>query len=114
MQEKGKQHVTHLQNVVKIKFHSKSWTAKQCLAGILQSRGPPKGHLVAFGCPGFVGEFNTYNIMEMSSMSFTTLLKGGPQLYYAILLATYTLHQGQAAAIHTTGIKGAQATDINT
>ena len=47
-------------------------------------------------------------------MSFTTLLKGGPQLYYAILLATYTLHQGQAAAIHTTGIKGAQATDINT
>ena len=78
MQDKDKQHVTHLQNVVRIKFHSKSWTAKQCLAGTLQSRGPPKGHLVAFGCPGFVGEFNTYNIMEMSSMSFTTLLKAIP------------------------------------
>ena len=40
-------------------------------------RGPPKDHLVAFGCPGFVVEFNTYKIMEMNSMSLTPLLKEG-------------------------------------
>ena len=46
----------------------------------VRCKGPPRGHLAAKVCPGFVVEFNNYNIIEMSPMSLTTLLMGGPQL----------------------------------
>ena len=78
-----KRHVTQLQNVLSIEFQNKSWAAIGCqmiLGGSQQCRGPPKDHLAAFGCPGFAVKFNTYNIMDMSFVSLTTLLKEGPQV----------------------------------
>ena len=58
--------------------------AKGFLGGPLRSRGPPKDHLAAKGCPGFVVEFNTYNITLMSPMSLITLMKGGPRVFLAM------------------------------
>ena len=49
--------------------------AKESLGGPLLCGGPPKGNLAAKSCPGFVVEFNSYNIILMSSMLLTTLLK---------------------------------------
>ena len=51
--------------------------AKESLGGPLLCGGPPKGNLAAKSCPGFVEEFNSYNIILMRLMSLTTLLKGG-------------------------------------
>ena len=38
------------------------------------SRETPKHHLAGKGCPGFVVEFNTYNISGDDLMSLTSLL----------------------------------------
>jgi len=51
--------------------------AKESLGGPLLCGGPPKGNLAAKSCPGFVVEFDSYNIILMRLMSLTTLLKGG-------------------------------------
>ena len=42
---------------------------------IWRSKGPPKDHLAAKGCPGFVVEFNICNIYcgERSDATFTIL-----------------------------------------
>ena len=49
----------HCSNVLVIKFYDKSWADK----GIpLLYREPSKEHLTAKSFPGFVVEFNTYNI----------------------------------------------------
>ena len=49
--------------------------AKESLGGPLLCGGPPKGNLAAKSCPRFVVEFNSYNIILMSPMLLTTLLK---------------------------------------
>ena len=41
--------------------------AKLFLGSLLLCRGPPKDHLVAFGCPGFVVEFITSHIIAVES-----------------------------------------------
>ena len=78
LQQSGKWHGTHFYKVViNIKIHFQSWAAKglqMIFKGFFASQNPHEEHLAAFGCPGFIVEFNTYNIIKMSPMSLTPLL----------------------------------------
>ena len=56
--------------------------------GPLRSRRPPRGHLVATGCPEFVVEFNNYSINVDDPMSLTSLLHGAPHIYACILFSS--------------------------
>ena len=67
MQEWGKWHWIIKINDVIIKFQNKSWVP-------------------AFGCPGFVLEFNNYSINLDDPMSLTSLLHGAPQLWCICLV----------------------------
>ena len=44
-------------------------------------RGPPRGHMAAKGCPGFVVDFNNCSINVDDSMSLISLLHEVLQLY---------------------------------
>ena len=52
--------------------------ARRGLGSSLLHREPAEHHLAAKGCPGFVVEFNTYNISGDDPMSLISLLHEMP------------------------------------
>ena len=57
------------------------------MKGVPQSRGIPKHHLSAKGCPGFIVEFNNYSISGDDPMSLTSLLHGAAHIAMTPLCA---------------------------
>ena len=54
--------------------------ARRGLGSSLLCREPAEHRLAAKGCPGFVVEFNTYNISGDDHMSLTYLWQGAPHI----------------------------------
>ena len=85
MQEKGERHGIINIEVVNIKFHNKSWTAFGCQMifrwSFVEQRTTYRS-ISSQKLPGFVVEFDIYNIYADDPMSLTSFLLEGPQFKY--------------------------------